>query len=465
MFKLNDVKTGANNATQEATGKVATPLRGGWGYVLDVCVIVVMGALLYWGASTQFWNPYNDVTRYQCYAVAFWHGTPALSALPAKQCAFLQATSSSTLAQKLQAHHFPGILVRLVESQSTSQPLHTLPPEYPFLTLIPFSLPLIAPLQWYQVTFAAWMALFAGAVYLLLKRYRSLPAALVFAFYLVLGNWATAEGRFDLVTGALTLGTVLLAVRGKWKWAFALLAFATLLKLYPAILLPPLLIAQQKQYQGEETSCRGSIYRSRRWSGLGVFIAICVIVTAVSLALNVADTVSPFRYFFDRPVQIESFPATLVWLGSFFGYPVQYPFTFESQNIVSALSSTIGLLSTICLVVGVLYTFWLQWRDKIDLPTTCLLTLLVMIAFGKVFSPQYLIWVTPLVAYVGKSNWKWLVSWGAVALLTTLIYPFSYNDLQQILHNYYLVIARDFLLVAIVLALLIWASRAKPATG
>jgi len=56
-----------------------------------------------------------------------------------------------------------------------------------------------------------------------------------------------------------------------------------------------------------------------------------------------------------------------------------------------------------------------------------LLTLLVVIVTGKVFSPQYLIWVTPFVAYVGKNNWKWLVSWGSVGLLTTFIYPHIYT--------------------------------------
>src|SRR5260370_37348573 len=77
--------------------------------------------------------------------------------------------------------------------------------------------------------------------------------------------------------------------------------------------------------------------------------------------------------------------------------------------------------------IGLLCTFWLQWRGKLGLFSTSLLTLLIIIITGKVFSPQYLIWVTPLVAYIGKLHWRWLVSWGMIGFLTTLIYPYIYN--------------------------------------
>src|SRR5438477_8829329 len=121
MFKLNEAKDEA----QKADDKVSSSKRG-WGYLLDVCIVLLMGGILFWGATSQFPNQFNDATRYQCYAVAFWHGTPGLTTLPQKQCAFLSATTSSTLATKLKGRGFPGILVRLVESQSTTQPLHAL---------------------------------------------------------------------------------------------------------------------------------------------------------------------------------------------------------------------------------------------------------------------------------------------------------------------------------------------------
>src|SRR5579859_117642 len=89
----------------------------------------------------------------------------------------------------------------------------------------------------------------------------------------------------------------------------------------------------------------------------------------------------------------------------------------------------------------------------------CLLTLLILLITGKVFSPQYLIWVIPLIAFVGKSNWKWLVSWGIVAALTTFIFPYMYIDLAYTTAYYPIILARDLLILAIVCVLLFNAAR------
>lgn len=434
-----------------------TPRSKQLSYVLDACVLVAMGVLLFWGVSTQFWNRYNDVTRYQCYAVAFWQGEAGLHALgldtnPKSQCAFLASSSSSTIVQKVQDRHFPTLLIKLVASQSTTGPLHILPPEYPVLTLVAFSLPILAPPQWYQDAFAFSMLVIAAIIYLLLKRYRSTGAAIAFASYLVLGSWVTALGRFDLIPAVLILGAVLLGVRSKWKWAFTLLALATLLKLFPIILILPFLIAQQMQSKGRWDAWS-------RWSASALFVAICAIVTAISLTLNIANTLFPINYFLNRPIQIESFPATIVWLGSKAGYTLQWVFTYQSLNFLSQASHIVSLLSTFFLVVGILFTCWLQWRGKIDLPMASLLTLLIVMVTGKVFSPQYLIWVAPLVAYVGQAQWKWLISWCSPSILTLIIFPFMYADIAYIKTYYPVILVRDWLLLALVCVLLYSAAR------
>jgi hypothetical protein len=455
MFKL---RTGP----VEEKEAIASPLkphqddRRPWHILLHIGVILVMGAILFWGASSQFSNQYNDATRYQCYAIAFWQGQAELHALgldsnAKSQCAFLNASSSNTLAQKMQQRHFPSFLVRLVDSQPTSQPFHALPPEYPLITLTIFSLPLLTPMLWYQVAFALWMLLAAIILYLLIARFRSTSAAIAFAFYLVLGAWATALGRFDLIPAGLTLGAVILAARGRWKWAYAVLALATLFKFYPAILLPVFLIAQQKQLSG-------SWLARKKWTGIGVFVGVCALVMLISLLLNVANTFVPFTYFFNRPIQIESFPANLLWFGKFFGYPVQYTFEYQSLDFASALAHKVSLLSTFLLLAGLIYTCWLQWRGKLDIYTTSFLALLVLLITGKVFSPQYLMWVIPFVAFVGKGNWKWLLSWGLVCALTTFIFPYMYVHYVYD-QDYPVIVVRDLLILVITCVLLYRASR------
>jgi hypothetical protein len=459
MFEINEQEHalhGMDNAHANHK-RAVTPGNRRLSYLLDVCVLVAMGVFLFWGVSSQFWNRYNDATRYQCYAIAFWQGEAGLHALglnanPTSQCAFLANSSTSTLVQKMQDRHFPAFLIKLVASQLTSGSLHLLPPEYPALTLVAFSLPLVAPPQWYQVVFALSMLVIAACIYLLLKRYRSTGAAIAFAIYLVLGSWAIALGRFDLIPAALILGAVLLGVKSRWKWAFTLLALATLLKLFPIILILPFLIAQQMQ-------SKEKWYAWSRWSAVVLYAAICVVVTAISLTLNVADTLYPINYFLNRPIQVESFPATILWLGDKAGYAVQWVFTYQSLNFLSILSHKVSLVSTFFLGVGILFTCWLQWRGKIDLPMASLLTLLIVMVMGKVFSPQYLIWVAPLVAYLGQARWKWLISWCSISILTLIIFPFMYVDIAHIQTYYPVILVRDWLMLALVCVLLYYAAR------
>jgi hypothetical protein len=103
----------------------------------------------------------------------------------------------------------------------------------------------------------------------------------------------------------------------------------------------------------------------------------------------------------------------------------------------------------------------LQWRGRLDIFTGSLLTLLVVMITGKVFSPQYLMWVIPLIAYVGKANWRWLVSWGVVCALTLLDFPIIYVDLPHIQKYYGVIAVRNGLMLIIVCVLLYVAARSS----
>ncbi len=427
-------------------------------YLLHLFAVVGMGLLLFWGAWLRYLavaaTESSEPTRYRCYAVAFWKGISRVSA----GCSFVKTNTSAALVQQMQVWDFPGFLVKLVASQSPTIPLHALPHEYPLLTIIPFTLVAFVSSRWYFVAFALMMACVAGALYFILKHYKSTGAALAFAFYLVIGSWATAVARFDLIPAALTIGALILAERAKWKWSFALLALATLLKFYALVLILPIFIAQQKRSSGSRW------YSWRRWDGIAMFVTVCALVTALSLVLSVDGTLGPLSYFSYRPIQVESFPAAVLWVASFIGYPLGFDYSFGSGNVLSPLSSQVSLAFTLCFILGLLVIYWLQWRGRLNLALACLLTLLVVIVTGKVFSPQYLIWVTPFVAYVGKNNWKWLVSWGSVGLLTTFIYPHIYTvasatsgviSVGQIPAFYPSVLARGLIILAII-AVVCW---------
>lgn len=395
--------------------------------LLDILIVLVMGFLLYYGASWQIFTWYTDPGKYECYATAFWHGVSALKALPVPeiQCRFITQPAASTsfitnatLLSIMRTYNVPSWLISFVAAQSPTQPLHALPHEYPLLTILPFSFGLVTSAYWYQVAFAIAMILLTSVVYLMLRIWKSQRSAIAFALYMVVGCWATAAARFDIIPAGFTFGALLLAERGRWRWAYALLALATLFKFYPIVLVPAFFIAQQKSHL---------VFWHKWWKGLDVFVLVCAAITTVSLLLSVEGTLGPLGYFGDRPIQAESTAASILWLGSFFGLSLHYTASFGSLNMLSPLSGIVSPLMTLLLIIGLLYVYWLQWRGKTPLVISLVLILLVVICTGKVFSPQYLLWIIPFVAYAGEWKKRWLASWTGIGLLTTWVFPYIYT--------------------------------------
>ncbi len=427
--------------------------------------ITVVTVLMFCGASWQIFWPSTDAARYQCYALTFWLGRSATQLLPASQCAFLPASS---IAQG---------------------PFHMLPIEYPPLTLVLFSLALLAPIPYYQLVFALLMALTSVLIYWLLLRYGPRGGAITFALYALIGAWATAEGRFDLVPAALTLICIITAERKQWTAAYVALAFGTLLKIYPLMLLPALFIAEQRDIQRmymppEKLTLKmipGELWRTLqgighwRWRNTLIFSAILLVIIGFFAFLDFHNAVaSQISYFTHRPIQIESTGSTILWVATQFGFPAHVEFTYGSLNIMSALGNDVATLFEVALVLGYAFTIWQQWRGKLDLVQTFIALHLVFIATGKVFSPQYLIWLMPLLAYTSAFDGFWLLCWGSISLLTTIIYPYLYTRTTNVLLVQYvpgfiqMVAIRDFLFVLLTLLYLFnWfhIRRRKPLPG
>jgi hypothetical protein len=414
--------------------------------------IIIVSIFMFGGTSWQFFLSNTDPARYQCYALTFWLGSSAAQLLPAGQCSFLHI------------------------STVTRPPFHMLPLEYPPLTLVLFSLPLFAPLPYYQLIFALMMALTSVLIYQLLLRYGPRGAALAFALYMLISVLVTAEGRFDLVPAALTLLCLIAAERKHWTFAYVALAFGFLLKIYPILLLPTLFIAEQQDVQRfymppkslTLKSLPGAIWHTLqrmhrwRWKNTLIFSAILLGVTAFFALFDFQGAVlSQLSYFANRPMQVEATGSTLLWLGRLLGFPVHIEFTYGSVNMVSALGGAVSLLFEVLLVLGYMYILLLQWRGKLDLVQACIALLLVFIVTGKVFSPQYLIWIIPLLAYSGAFDSFWLVAWGTISLLTTIIYPYLYTRTIDALQTPYVpgfiqfVAARNAAFVLLTLAYLL----------
>ena len=382
--------------------------------------IIVAVVLLFCGASWQMSRLHTDATRYQCYATAFWQGDKGIRALPDGECSFLAE---------------PDVVINNIA------PFHILPFEYPPLTLSIFSLAMLVPALYYQATFAGLMALAAIGIFWLLQRYGPRGSGLACAFYLVLGTWATAEGRFDLVPAGLTLLCLIAAERRRWALAYVSLALAFLLKIYPLLLLPALFMAEQRAYglfrkpSGQLTlkNLPGEIWQTLRgagqwrWRNTLLCFALILGLSGIFALFNFQGAVvSQLSYFAERPVQIEATGSTLLWLATLFGHPASVVYSFGSANILSNLDNTVALGCDVCFVLGVALTTIWQWRGKFDLSQAFIALILLFVVTNKVFSPQYLMWLIPLLAYNGAFNRRWLVLWGTISVLTTVIYPYIY---------------------------------------
>ncbi len=300
---------------------------------------------------------------------------------------------------------------------------HIIPTEYPLLAVLPFSLTMLPPVHQAVIVFGLWMLVLFVAGFVVLGRRESPRVAEICAVYLVVGAFATAVGRYDLVPLAITLGAYWFARSRRFLPAYALLAAGTLLKLYPAALLPIIAIEQYRVLG------RG-VLRSRPPAGvLGGVAAFSAIVAAgfgMAHLLDPAGWLGPFTYSLRRPIQVESVAATLLWAGSLAGFPVRPDRSFLSFNLVGSLEGTVGIICDAAFVAGVAWVLWRQASGKLDLGRALVALLLVVICTGRVFSPQYLIWVLPFIAIVERRyNPAWLV----VCALTTLIYPIAYSGL------------------------------------
>ena len=413
--------------------------------------IIAINILMFYFNSWQFLWLNTDPARYQCYALTYWLGSSGVQLLPATQCSFLQI------------------------SATVQQPLHMLPLEYPPFTLAIFSLPLIAPLAYYQMFFAVLMALVSTLVYWLLLHYGPRGSALIFVLYMLVGVLALVQERFDLIPAALTLICLIAAEHKRWSLAYCALAFGFLIKIYPILFLPPLFIAEQLNQgvisiTGAPSSSKSFFHElwltlrsftHWHWKNTVLFFSLIIGITGFFAIFNVHGAIlSQLSYFADRPLQVESTGSILLWLGTHFDFPVRIVYTFGSNNMLSELGGVVSNAFEILFIAGYLYTIYLQWHGKIDLVQTCIALLFIFIATGKVFSPQYLIWIIPLLAYSGAFNLFWLVVWGSISLLTTIIYPYLYTRTLEAVNIPYVpgfipvVTARNTLFVLLTLAYL-----------
>jgi glycosyl transferase family 87 len=297
--------------------------------------------------------------------------------------------------------------------------------EYPPLALVPMwlagQLSTADTYGAYDVSFAIVMLVAAYAVLVLtaaLARERAVAAAWIVALApLVTG--AVIRTHFDLVAVALVLGALLALTRGRPTLGFAVLGLGAMTKLFPALLVPVAAAWLVAGGRGQAAA-----------RGAAAFVAV---VAVISLPFLGSGYVDAYRYQLDRPVQIESTPATVLFAlgGSTVTGGPSVPDAYKSNGLVGGAADGVQALFTVLLVAALLLVVALVVRGPPDERTLLLGSLAALLAFsalGKVLSPQFLVWLVPFAALAWVRQERALaLLLGAAVLLTQLEFPARYT--------------------------------------
>jgi uncharacterized membrane protein len=266
--------------------------------------------------------------------------------------------------------------------------------------------------------------------------------------------------RFDYWPAAVTAVALALAASGRRRWAAVALGVAVAIKVYPAALVPLLLVeAWKRRGRGEALRCLALM------AGAALLLYVPFLVASPS---GVWESIHKQT---GRPLQIETLGAALLIAGHhLFGLGVSVSNGFGSQNLASRFSGIAATLTTIAELAALLLV-WVRYARSKDESADELLryaaaAVVAFVAFGKVLSPQFMIWLVPLVALVAGRRGVLAGALLAFALWLTLYwFPGRYwafvNELKPGLTT--VVLLRDLLLVA-VCAVLVWPTPRRAAT-
>ena len=197
--------------------------------------------------------------------------------------------------------------------------------------------------------------------------------------------------RFDVIVAVIVLAATYLVLKGHTGWAVFLIIFGMFVKLYPALLIPLLMIPHLAQ---------GRFIIASKLFGLSIILCVLFILPFIWMS---PDNVWNFMsYHGDRGLQIESVAASFImFIGLFIPLDYYTDHSFGSYNISGSICDSVAsimMLVMIIMIVLIYVLYYLHCRrtkgadeDK-GMLMVFFLVIMAFIIFNKVFSAQYVIW-------------------------------------------------------------------------
>jgi hypothetical protein len=319
--------------------------------------------------------------------------------------------------------------------------------EYPPLALIFFTVPrLIAPNPaTYANIFAIEILLFnllgLFLISALARRLNlSLWKTLTIYTLALLAIGPIIAHRYDLIPAIILLLALYNFSRGKYKTSWAILAVGMMTKIYPVILAPIFLLYHWRHRQNRQAIV-----------GVATFAITTAVIIAPFLLLSPDGFWQSFSYHAQRGLQCESTYSSFLLLGQTLGLTsLEIEFSFGSYNVTSPLADILAKISPLLMLLSLGTVYWFfhksqggravaqQTLSPINYPDTDRIvtySLIVILAFmltSKVLSPQFIIWLYPLIPLIA---WRWRrISWLMfilIGLMTYFVYPVAYGGIIE----------------------------------
>jgi hypothetical protein len=260
-----------------------------------------------------------------------------------------------------------------------------------------------------------------------------------------------ALARFDYWPALLAVAAVAALVARRPVLACGFAAGGAAVKVYPAVLIPLALIELWRR-----RGARGAA------EGAALAVAVAGAIALPFLIVAPHGIAWALQRQLNRPLQVESLPAAFFALAHVIaGVHLHVVKSAGSDNLVGSgphLASTLSGVVTAVAVLAVYVVYARSSHTREDLVVASAAAVTAYVAFSKVFSPQYLVWLIPLVPLVGGRRG---VRAGALLIpivgMTQIWEPWRYGDYYRTFAPWltYLVVVRDLLVVAL-LAVLLW---------
>jgi uncharacterized membrane protein len=274
-------------------------------------------------------------------------------------------------------------------------------------------------------------------------------AALAFAALAPLALGSVILTRFDLwPTALLVLGLAAVLAERK-RIGLGVLGVAAAAKIFPIVVVPPALVYVWRRYGRREALVCAAI-----------FAGVVALIFLPFVRLSPGGVWDSLHRQADRPLQIESLGSSFLLVAHQFGFwTVHLNLSHGSQNQGGSLADTLAAVQSAVQALVVI-GLWLAFARGPATPERLVrysaACVAAFIAFGKVLSPQFLIWLLPLVPLVrGRRGLTASAVLALALVLTQLWFPYRYwrLALQQDAIASWLVFARDLVLVALVFVL------------